>query len=291
MWQAIGRGLVRLGALVLVGSFAGDLHGLGDSLAVFRPVIVIGCLAVCALVWRWRGARIVALAAALVGLWIGSVHLVYPAPDGAGDVVVYQKNLLYRPAERGPFIADVQASGADFVMLQEVSGANVPVLEALRGDYPHQLLCNGHPVGAVAILSRTPLEQEDCGTLSGFARVDTVLDGREVRVYSLHLHWPWPHGQASQVADLVGDMPKGGPLTIVAGDFNMVASGRSLARIARQTGTERVGPFVRTFDLFGYPLGIDHVLATGGIGALSVRPKLGSDHYGLIARIDWPSAP
>jgi len=44
----------------------------------------------------------------------------------------------------------------------------------------------------------------------------------------------------------------------------------------------------RTFDLYGYPLGIDHVLATGGRGALDVRPQLGADHYGLLAWIDLP---
>ncbi|AGI67687.1 hypothetical protein OAN307_c20480 [Octadecabacter antarcticus 307] len=127
MWSWIKHGLVVSAAVVLAASFVGDVHGLGDSLVVFRPLILLGCFAVSGLAWR-----------------------------------------------------------------------------------------------AISIRSRR---------------------------------------------------------------------GRALPWFKQATATERVGPLVRTFDLFGYPLGIDHILVTGGKGTLSVRPQLGSDHFGLLASVVFRSRP
>lgn len=289
MWQILGRGLVVFAGLVLAGSFGGELHGLGDSLAVFRPLILVGSLAVTAFVWRWRIAQGLALASALIAGWHGLAAWPDREPLQQADIIVYQKNMLFRPADRAPLMADIIASGADIVTLQEVSRANQPMLEALLPQYPHQALCAANAVGAVAILSRTPLRDIDCGRLSGFARAVTQIDGRDVQVVSVHLHWPWPYRQRPHAVHLIGYLePLDTGPTIVGGDFNMVASGRSIAWFEQATGTGRVGPLIRTFSLFGYPLGIDHVLATGGTGTAFVRPQLGSDHYGVLAQIAFP---
>ncbi|WP_296417338.1 endonuclease/exonuclease/phosphatase family protein [Pseudooctadecabacter sp.] len=289
MWQTVGRGLAVLGAGVVVGSFAGDLHPIGDSLAVFRAVWIAGTLAICAFIWRSRTARVAALVCGVAAAVSVFSAWNWTGPEGSVALTVYQKNMKFRPADRTDFIADVLAQDVDIVTLQEVSRANQPVLEALRAAFPYQLLCNGHRVGAVAILSKTPLTGTTCGTQPGFARAATDVNGTPVQVVSLHLHWPWPYNQARHVADLLPDLAplEDGP-TVVGGDFNMVADGRSVAAIERATGTARVGPRVATFELYGFPLGIDHVLATGGLGVLSARPLLGADHYGLVARIAWP---
>ena len=289
MRKTAGHVLVVLAGLVLAMSFAGDLHGLGDSLAVFRPVLFVGCLLVSALVWRWRVAQFLAVAAGLVAFWHWGGGWLHEGPKQGADVAVYQKNMLFLPRDRAPLEADIRASSADFVTLQEVSRVNVPMLEVLRDLYPHQLLCNAHSVGAVAILSKTELRGEDCGTRSGIASAVTQIGARDVHVISVHLHWPWPYAQRQHAIDLIANLaPIEGGVTLVGGDFNMVASGRSLAWFEAATGTARVGPNLRTFDLFGYPLGIDHILATGGTGVLSVRPQLGSDHFGLLASIEFP---
>lgn len=290
MWRLIGRVLAVMGGATVAGSFAGDLHPLGDSLAVFRPVWIIGTLVMCGLVWRSAISRAVAAGAVVAVALTVFPAWTWEAPKSQASVTVYQKNLLFRPTDRTEFMADVLASPPDFVTLQEVSRANEPVLEVLQVTYPHQLLCNGHSVGAVAILSKTPLDQTTCGTQPGFARAVTVVNGTPVQVISLHLFWPWPHRQAEQVAALIAELsPLEGGMTVVGGDFNMVAEGRSLAAIERATGTLRVGARVTTYELLGaYPLGIDHVLATGGTGIVSVRPLLGADHYGLFAGVEWP---
>lgn len=292
MWQLFGRTLVVAGAAVLAASFAGDVHGAGDSLAVFRPVILAGCFVVAVCVWRWRAAQILLVAVVGTSLWHGVGGWLHEGPKQRTDLVVYQKNLLFRPSDRSLFIEDLRRVAADIVTLQEVSQVNRPILDVLSDLYPHQLVCNAHSVGAVAILSRTPLRGEDCGRQTGFARAVTELDGRDVQVVSLHLHWPWPYGQREHALDITGNLaPLANGVTVIGGDFNMVASGRSVAWFEQATCTARVGPHMRTFELFGYPLGIDHVLATGGRGTASVRPLMGSDHYGVVALIEFPNVP
>lgn len=292
MWQFLGRACVVLAGVVLAASFAGDLHGFGDSLAVFRPVLIGGSLCVVALVWRWR----VAQALGAVALVLGGFHVVQVVPltteTDTADLIIYQKNMLFLPRDRSDLMADIRAQGADIVALQEISRTNQPTLEALRDVYPYQLLCNDHSVGPVAILSRTALEGQDCSDHHGFARALTEVDGVTVQVFALHLNWPWPYSQQEHLQDVLENMAAqaNGP-TIVAGDFNMVAAGRTVAWLEQATQTQRVGRLVRTFEVFGYPIGIDHILATGGQGTLSVRPQYGSDHYGLVGRIDWPETP
>ena len=238
MLRVLGQVLVALAALVLTMSFAGDLHGLGDSLAVFRPVIILGCLLVSALVWRWRMAQLLALAAVLVAVWHGGGGWLYEAPKQGADIVIYQKNLLFRPRDRAPLEADIRASGAHVITLQEVSRVNVPFLEALHDLYPHQLMCNAHSVGAVAILSKTEMRDEDCGTQSGTARAVTQVGGLDIQIISVHLHWPWPYPQRQHAIDLIANIaPIESGVTVVGGDFNMVASGRSLAWFEGGTDT------------------------------------------------------
>lgn len=288
MWQWIGRGLVVLAGLALGASFAGDLHPVGDSLAVFRPLLAIGVVLLAVLVWRWRVGQVLG-GAAVIALVVHFAALVPTGSETEPDIVLYQKNMLYREADRAPLMADIIESGADLVTLQEISRVNLPMLWALETTFPHQLLCNGHSVGAVAILSRTPLEGTTCGDQPGFARAVTQIGGLPVQVYALHLFWPWPHHQPEHVTALMGQMaPLNGGVTVVGGDFNMVATGRSVARIARATGTQRVGHRVETFRLMGaYPLGIDHVLASGGGGHIETRGWLGADHLGVLAWINF----
>ena len=256
---------------------------------MFRPVILIGSALVAALVWRWRGAQILVACVLGVGIWHGTGFAHNSGPSLQADVTLYQKNMLFLPRDRDALVEDIVGSGADVVTLQEVSHANLPTLDRLRDVYPHQLVCNAHSVGAVAVLSRTALVQETCAKAPGMAMTLTDVRGVEVRVISVHLHWPYPFSQQRHARSLLGDISTDWDgATVIGGDFNMVASGRSLAWFEATTNTNRVGPLERTFDLYGYPLGIDHVLATGGRGALDVRPQLGSDHYGLLAWIDLP---
>ena len=285
--------LLTLGAATLGLSHLGALHPLGDALAVFRLPIVAGVLGLGALVWRWRGAQVMLALAVLSLLSVVMPRLPVAAPRAEmaeGGLTLYQKNLLYRPTDRSAFLAEVEALAPDFITLQEVSQANRQILEDLSGSYKHQLICGQSAVGAVAILSRWPLGQPDCGADYGLAMATAQVDGTAVQVASIHLPWPFPFRQQAYVRQVLareltgaGDIP-----TLIGGDFNMVPEGATLRWIERATGTRRVGVTERTFELYGYPLAIDHVLATGGQGSIEVRPRLGSDHFGVLARVDLP---
>lgn len=288
MWQVFGRVLVVLSATVLMASFAGEIHGAGDSLAVFRPVLIGGVFVSCVLVYRWWIARFwLVCVVAVTGVHVWQILPKTTTWNGSG-AVIYQKNLLFRPSDRSDLIADIRSIAADVVTLQEVSRENLPLLAILEDEYPYQLLCDGHAVGAVAILSKTILEGQGCSGFPGYARAVTVIGAQPVQVFAIHLHWPWPFGQRDHLLGLLENMtPMEDAYTVVGGDFNMVASGRPITWVETATQTQRVGPLVKTFELYGYPLGIDHIFATGGGTDLMVRPQLGSDHYGLVARISW----
>ncbi|MEY8837495.1 endonuclease/exonuclease/phosphatase family protein, partial [Cribrihabitans sp. XS_ASV171] len=149
------------------------------------------------------------------------------------------------------------------------------------------VFCPFAAVGGVAVLSRFPKVpgSETCVAMQGLAamRVETPLG--KVTLASIHLHWPWPHGQAAQVDRLLPVLEALPRPVILAGDFNAVGWSHSVARIARATGNERIGPHAGSFVLphVPYPVTIDHVLAPGG--AAEVMPRLGSDHFGVLARV------
>jgi len=277
--------------LTLLGaSFAGALHPAGDSLAVFRLPLAVACgLAV---VWTpWGRAVRWPLAAACLAVlgwhgWMARAAL----PDEAGATAVYQKNLSFRSGDKGLLVADLSALAPDHVTLQEVNDRNLPLLAQLEAAYPSQVLCPFSFVGGVAVLSRHPLVAESaiCAERDGLAAMQVQAPGGPVWVVSIHLHWPWPHGQASQIDRLLPLLETLDGKVIIGADFNAVAWSHAVTRIERASGTRRLGPHMATFVLPRVPLGIgiDHVLASAPDGAATFRrARLGSDHYGILARI------
>jgi len=267
---------------------------LGDSLAVLRPqtVIALVLVAVPLALWGWRRlAAVGALAGLLAGMPLAAGIL---ARQGvAGPLVLYQKNVLYAGGDRDRLEADILASGADFVTLEEVSGEGRATLSALIAAYPHRQFCDYEPMGVV-LLSRHPFEPGSgaCGERDRVARALVILpDGRALWLVALHLRWPFPFGQQEQIDRIADDLGKLEGPVVVAGDFNMVPWGWSVRRIADATRTVRAGPYRSTFQRFAplAPLVIDHVLLPqGSTGRAETRPEFGSDHRGLVIRFVLP---
>lgn len=279
------RLLTLIVALALLASFAGALHPAGDSLAVFRPVLaVLLLIGAWSLPKGWRLAVSLAALAALVPiLW--SLH---SSGVPGGRLVVYQKNLLFTLTDPAPLVTDITDSGADIVMLEEVSARNRAVPGLLIGVYPHQHICDAHTVGGVAILSRHPFAvPPECAGPRGYASARIATPAGEVTAAVLHLHWPYPFGQAAHVRQLLPVLEGLPRPVVVAGDFNMVPWGHATRAIAHATGTDRVGPLRESFRLKQlYPMAIDHVLMPRGwAGRAEMRPRLGSDHRGILARV------
>lgn len=280
--------LVKLLALVFgvltVGSFLGALHPLGDSLAVFR--LPLACLFALAAIWtswpktlRWSLTGLGVLAMLSVLWWRWS--------DGLpGTAQVYQRNLYFARAEHGAVIADILDRRPDVVTLQEVTDRNRAVLDGIAADYPAQLHCPFARVGGPAVASRWPMVPDSARCIGGrgLAVMQVQSPLGPVWIGSLHLHWPWPHGQAKQRDVLLPELAKlEGPI-LLGGDFNMVPWSYTFASIAKATRTKRAGNVAPTLFKSGVPLPIDHVLGPNG-GTAEVLPRLGSDHNGVLARV------
>ncbi len=285
-----GAGALIALAAVLAG-YGGALHPVGDSLAVFRvPLALLGALAL--LVWWPRraamlaGLAVVALAV-LPRLWALSPVQAGQAAQTPG-LTVYQKNLLFTLRDPGAVVADIRARAPDIVTLQEVSRRNRAVLEALRAEYPYQHYCDFRAVGGTAVLSRWPEVPGSAFCARGMTGLQVETPDGRAWAMSLHLSWPWPHGQAEQLSELT-PLLRGldGPV-VIGGDFNAVAWSRAVARIEAASGTRRAGRETATFALpyGGLGLAIDHVLASGAApGTIEVLDRLGSDHRGVLARV------
>jgi endonuclease/exonuclease/phosphatase (EEP) superfamily protein YafD len=288
--SVIGAALL-LAVLGLAGGYLGFLHPLGDSLAVGRGIAAAVILVV-AVAATFAGLRMAAFVSMLLALLTGAqVTLAYTWPGLPGRYTVYQKNILFRNAELPALDADIRAADPMIVTLQEVLPANQPFLDGLKDLFPHQLLCPGAAVGGPAILTRlTPVKgTEVCGP--GLAAMQVVAgpveDQDRFWVVSIHLHWPWPYGQADHVDRLLPILDQLQGPAIMAGDFNMVRWASSVTRLAEILGVRPTGPmqgsYVGLSSLF--PLPIDHVFATQG-GRVTLRPVVGSDHMGLLAGVE-----
>lgn len=292
------HGMVRLGRLVnlcavglLVGGLLGRVHPLGDSLAVFGGVFAAAVLLTLPLArWPRRGTAGVILCLILV---MAPRLLDWAAGSTVGDaesdqIVLYQKNLLFRSADRAALLDDIQASGATVLTLQEVSQANQVVLTALRSDMPSQLLCPFSTVGAVAVASSLLPTGEPPVCDKGLAALQVVTPDGPLWLVSIHLHWPWPHKQAEQMSRLLPLLEAFEGPVVVAGDFNMTPYAHILRAAQHATATRRPRPVQPTFQLPYIPMGvtIDHVLVPRGSTAdITRRPTFSSDHRGLVAHI------
>ncbi|PHQ99935.1 MAG: endonuclease [Marinosulfonomonas sp.] len=277
--------------VLLLGSHFGAVHPLGDSLAVFRgPLAVVGGISALILVrLKPKGAGVVA---AVLVVWSAYTVL---APKLAfssaldAPYALYQKNMRFDMASTVPLQGDILEHNPDFVTLQEVSANNLPILASLKEQYPAQVFCSFAGVGGVAVAARWPMVAGSgrCEEASGMAAMQLETPHGPVWLVSLHLHWPYPMGQAAQVRALVPMLVALEGPVVLGGDFNMVPWSHTMRSITAATDTQRVGAPKYTFWLAKYySLPIDHVLINTNSRPADTwkRPQLGSDHNGVLAR-------
>lgn len=280
-------------SLFLLG-FAGRVHSVGDSLAVFRLHIAAGTVfwGVLTTIFVNRWAALPTVIAFLMAF--PTLISYVPGDPSVMDTKasIYQKNLYFRLSDPDGIIQDILKSEVDIVLLQEVSTQNLVVLEQLREAYPNQGYCAFNRIGGTAVLSRWPMVGEGpiCPPRGGMAALRLESPIGPVWAVALHLHWPWPYGQARHVRSLLPELERLEGPVIVGGDFNMVPWGNSVKQIAEVTGTEVVGPTQTTlmYKRVWMMLPIDHILLPKEwIGSSFTRSELGSDHKGVIAYAEW----
>ena len=288
--------LIAILALAALGlSYTGAWFAPGDSLAVGRPNLIVVVTLMALWLWWVRAVKLALMCLLAGGIRAGTLATYYlPAPPSGGPVTLYQKNLLHTAWPRTPLADEILASGADIVTLQEVSVHNRRYMKRLFDAYPAQIICPFRAGFDVAILSRYPAISgtAGCGQNDGLALMQVALpDGQRLWIAALHLYWPWPYSQPEQLVRLLPRLAAlEGPI-VLAGDFNMVPWGASVARIAKASGTQRIGRAHDTYPNFRplLSLPIDHVLLPkGSQGRTEMRPLHGSDHHGLFVEFALP---
>lgn len=288
MMVALMRLLAALTGVALLASYGGALHPAGDSLAVFRFELAIAfvILAICASWGRAIRWPLLACGGAVLVLHIVQGRAALPPASPA--YTLYQQNLHYSAKDRIGFLDHLRTVSPDFITLQEVSGANLPVLSALRPEYPAQHHCPLEETLGEAVLSRFPMVAGSgfCTLRDGIAGMQVVTPEGPVWLLSLHIKWPWPYGQAQQLDEILPDLPALDGPVVLAGDFNAVAWSHALRRVERATGTRRIGHWSTSFELTqGLRIGIDHVLTSPSrdVQEIAIQESFGSDHNGILA--------
>jgi len=276
--------------LPLIGGYLGLVHPAGDSLAVFRPYLAAGAGILGIILWfaRVRIAAAIALMV-LIGalgpiLWMHSSAIA----SLRSDLSLYQKNMLFLVNDPSLLGKDILTRAPDFITLQEVSGANMAVFEGLGDAYQSRQFCPFATVGGVAVASRWPIVKGSafCAESDGLAAMQVSSPKGDIWVVSVHLHWPWPYSQPNHLKRLLPLLENLSGPVVIGGDFNMVPWSHALRQLEQVSNTKRIGPPHVTLTKMGgwarFP--IDHVFVSGGQGTTHRLSRLGSDHYGLLAR-------
>lgn len=265
-----------------MAGFLGQIHRSIDTISMGQPAFGLICIfGVFATKHIWL-KLLFSIAVAATTLPVLSLFL--PQEPGS-DLAVYSKNLWFANSEIPALVSDIEVSGVDIVMLQEVSEQNKQILDMLEKSYPYQHLCRFSGWSGISLASSLPFDgQPTCSNWRAVLVAPVQVNNERVWLVSTHIPWPWPHDSIRNEADAESVISElDGPI-VIAGDFNVFPWSSRVRRIASMTNTQLAGPVRPTLKLRHLPLPLDHVLAPGG-GSLEVRPLLGSDHAGVVARV------
>lgn len=269
-----------IAALLAIAGFFGQTLRELDSLALLRPVFGGLCI-----------LGIFAARPALLSMFFGAVAFVslatvipffLPQPSGQ-DLRIYSKNIWFANNKTLALVADIQSANVDAVFLQELTTTNKIVLDQLKGDFPHQHFCAFPGLFGSAVLSRRPFVDEPvCSQQRAIAAAPVLINETRVWLVSAHIPWHWPvDSTGSETAAVDTLVQLSGPM-VIAGDFNSFPWTARVDEITTLTNTQVAGPVRPTLYYRSIPLPIDLAMAPGG-GSVERRPKLGSDHAGIVA--------
>lgn len=309
--------LIKLGTFGLIGllvaSWLQDLHPAFDTPSHFRlhfsaALAAAGLLLLLVGAWRWTlGALLtIGISLFLTQSYLPtassfSVMAATPASIPAADEVsVLQLNIRFNNQQVERTTDIVLKSKPDFVLLQELTRINEPVLEQLKSAYPHQFYCHRRGIGSVAILSRHPFAQHQdsrCHEKLGFAQAKVQVGGKLLALASFHSRWPFPASQTRQMQFLKTDFEGLQHPLVLAGDFNSAPWSAAVQRAATWTRTKVADGLALTWgsrfafirDLVGPSLPIDQILISPELEIQDriVLQDVGSDHYPILTRIKF----
>ena len=267
----------------------------------FRPqyFVFLACAAAVLVIRRKRRAgMVVALFACvnlfeLLPLYVG----VAPPPGPGATHRAFLLNVRRANREHDRVLACIRTADPDLIVLEEVDARWMPVLAALRQDYPASIFRTRRDDFGIALLSRLPLADariEDIGPPgrpSVVARV--AVAGREVTVIGTHPLPPVNRRFARMRNQQLRDLARvakacNGPVMIL-GDMNATSWSPHFRDLLRAGGLRdsRQGFGVQPTWPAGRPwlwAPIDHCLVSSDIVVhrRAVGPSVGSDHHPVV---------
>ena len=269
-------------------------------------------LAVVAVYARQRSLAAVAIVLAVGNLaWAGELFAVgggTQPPAGAAVVRLVTANLLLNNTEMAAVAAELATSGADVLLLQEVTPEHVRELSdaGLLTRYPYQVLDALPGFHGSAILSTLPIVDGRAFDVAGspMTRADVITAAGPVRMVNVHAVAPLSESQArrwrSQL-DVLGELAQQDSVPLVmAGDFNATGDHAPMQALldgpVRDAFSEAGTGFGATWPQIAGPLlpvmRLDHVLVSASITVVDVQVQItpGSDHRRLAVELAVPVA-
>ncbi len=304
-----------MGASLIVGVLPLSLAGfvarwsaLAEITTHFRVLYALAASAALLLLlagrrWRWAAAAALLLAwhAAAIAPWY------LPAAgvsEPSGTVIrVLTINVNADNEQYDRLIALIDSEKPDVIFIQELSPGWAAALEALRTEYPHNVITARTDYFGLGLYSRYPLEkvrtEDPVNSDVPVIRADALVDGRRVHLINVHLAPPeggeltrLRYKQYEWMNSYVASLD--GPL-IAAGDFNCTMWSplyRNLVREGRLVNARQGhGILASWFPIAGplHAIPIDQVLG-GGVRFTGAHlgARIGSDHCPLVAELRLP---
>lgn len=211
-----------------------------------------------------------------------------PAQNGERrEIIHYQKNIRINRKNHEELAREFLRFRPDTISLQEIASSDKVVLDLLKDTYPSQHYCYVKHLSGIAALSRWPMVDGTQTCFRGWGIAGFQVDMPEGRVWVLSAHIE-VFFEGLRPAILRALLPQleelEGPI-ILGGDFNSEPFFTSTVALANAARVQRIGRAIPTFELFDrIGISIDHIMATGGDGVLMQRPKLASDHFGVVGK-------
>ncbi len=312
--------LAAAGAASVLGFVSGWLDGVTHFMPIWGAAgLVVLLTALLALSpSRLRIAAVIcASASVLAALALAAPELVRAgsasrSAPSADDVTIVSHNIFKANVDPALTVAVLRAADADVVLLQEANLRPTRAVQRwLQSAYPYRVTC---PFAArdcsLAIYSRFPVTERrlkprvwvgDGWDPSMYLLARLEPPGEEpFTVATTHYGWPKPPWLQREQREglLKGLTSVGGDDLILGGDFNSTPWSYFLREQDRTFGLERRTRALPTWParFHGLPvapfLPIDHIYAGRDWRTVEVRRlrKTGSDHYGVMVRLQRRSA-
>ena len=311
---SFARLLTRFFTLVALAAITGLLLGmlgryswvldLFSHLQVHYIVaLTVSALALLAL-RHWRSA-VLALAAALAACIPTFDYM--PSETSASDAPSFKAisfNVWFRQRDQSAAVAYLESSGADVVVLQEISESQAISISPRLKSYPHAYV-QGADESDTVVFSKWPILSATTEKLApdGVSAIRSIIDwrGQQITLIAVHLHWPiGPVSSRRRNAELAGLSRLAQPLEeplIILGDLNVTPWSSHFKTLTDTFGLDDCAAghgLNPTWPSHILPLGIriDHCLATTHWNTVRVwtGPHLGSDHRPMGAEMqlkDW----